>query len=241
MAVSNKVRNRIVGALIIVSIMLILLPAMMLDRPAPEEKLDENPIAVDKNGAITDANGLLASQGPDYSTLLDPVDDLASEEVLKAQPKPDVNQGNVEVLDLPEDGPFAVLDNKEVVNNKPDVKEKEEVLVAKKADNTQPKNNNRETQTREKTPSKTNTANSNNVNGKYTVQVGVFSQDANAQKVVNQLKTAGINARMEKVTVNGRNLNRVYAGSSNNRNDMQKLLPTIEKLTGAKGRVVSIK
>ena len=108
MAFGSKLRNRIVGVLVIVSISLILLPVMMQDRPVPNEPINEKPIAVNEDGAITDANGLLASQSPDYADLLEPYDDLnKNEEVLNAQPLPVAPTGKVEVLDLPDDGPFA--------------------------------------------------------------------------------------------------------------------------------------
>ena len=76
MAFGNKLRNRIVGVLVIVSIILILLPVMMQDRPVPNEPINEKPIAVNEEGAITDENGLLASQSPDYAELLEPYDDF---------------------------------------------------------------------------------------------------------------------------------------------------------------------
>ena len=40
MAFGNKLRNRIVGVLVIVSIILILLPVMMQDRPVPNEPIN---------------------------------------------------------------------------------------------------------------------------------------------------------------------------------------------------------
>ena len=63
MAFGNKLRNRIVGVLVIVSIILILLPVMMQDRPVPNEPINEKPIAVNEEGAITDENGLTTREG----------------------------------------------------------------------------------------------------------------------------------------------------------------------------------
>ena len=53
MAFGNKLRNRIVGVLVIVSIILILLPVMMQDRPVPNEPINEKPIAVNEEAVIT--------------------------------------------------------------------------------------------------------------------------------------------------------------------------------------------
>ena len=239
MAFGSKLRNRIVGVLVIVSIILILLPVMMQDRPVPNEPINEKPIAVNEDGAITDANGLLASQSPDYADLLEPYDDLnKNEEVLNAQPLPAAPTGKVEVLDLPDDGPFAGSNTgKQAVadgNNAP----KEEILVAKKpALESKPAENKVTKPAANKSESAAKPADK----GAYTVQVGVFSQDSNAQNVVKKLNAAGISSRIEKVKVNGRTLNRVYAGSANSRSSLQKLLPQIEKLTGAKGKIVSVK
>ena len=146
--------------------------------------------------------------------------------------------GKVEVLDLPDDGPFAGSNTgKQAVadgNNAP----KEEILVAKKpASESKPAENKVTKPAANKSESAAKPADK----GAYTVQVGVFSQDSNAQNVVKKLNAAGISSRIEKVKVNGRTLNRVYAGSGNSRSSLQKLLPQIEKLTGAKGKIVNVK
>lgn len=239
MAFGNKLRNRIVGVLVIVSIILILLPVMMQDRPVPNEPINEKPIAVNEEGAITDENGLLASQSPDYAELLEPYDDLSkNEEVLNTQPAPAAPVGKVEVLDLPDDSPFASANTGKqdlaVNNNSP----KEEILVAKKPAPEPKATEKHETKPVVKKPEQ---AAKPAAKGAYTVQVGVFSQESNAQNVVKKLNAAGISSRIEKVQVNGRSLNRVYAGSGNSRSALQNLLPQIEKLTGAKGKIVSVK
>ena len=192
-----------------------------------------------KGCLITDENGLLASQSPDYAELLEPYDDLSkNEEVLNTQPAPAAPAGKVEVLDLPDDSPFASANTGKqdlaVNNNSP----KEEILVAKK-----PAPEPKATEKHETKPAvkKSEQAAKPAAKGAYTVQVGVFSQESNAQNVVKKLNAAGISSRIEKVQVNGRSLNRVYAGSGNSRSALQNLLPQIEKLTGAKGKIVSVK
>ena len=232
MAFGSKLRNRAVGVLVIISIILILLPVMMQDRPVPNEPINEKPIAVNEEGAITDENGLLAAQSPDYADLLEPYDDLSNnEEVLNANPAPSAPAGKVEVLELPDDSPFAAANTEKQDLTAPANSPKEEILVAKK-----PAAEPKPAEIREAKPAVKPAA-----RGSFTVQVGVFSQEANAQNVVKKLNATGISSRIEKVKVNGRTLNRVYAGSANSRSALQNLLPQIEKLTGAKGKIVSAK
>lgn len=235
MAFGSKLRNRVVGVLVIVSIILILLPVMMQDRPVPNEPINEKPIAVNENGAVTDENGLLASQSPDYAELLEPYDDLSNnEEVLTANPAPTTPAGKVEVLELPDDSPFAAANTGKQDLSAAANSSNEEILVAKKPA--------AEIKPAEKpVVKKTESAAKPAARGSFTVQVGVFSQESNAQNVVKKLNAAGISSRIEKVNVNGRTLNRVYAGSANSRSSLQSLLPQIEKLTGAKGKIVSTK
>lgn len=74
---------------------------------------------------------------------------------------------------------------------------------------------------------------------RYVVQVGVFSKRANADGVVEKIKKAGISVYAIAVTNNeGRELFRIYAGRSNNRNELNDLVPKIDKLCGTKSKVV---
>ncbi len=75
MAVSKTLRNRIVGLLVIVSLIMILVPAMM--SPSDIYKKDDKTIAVDSNGAVTDSSGALVSGAAEhnYNDLLEPYDD----------------------------------------------------------------------------------------------------------------------------------------------------------------------
>ena len=57
MAVTSKLRNRIVGFLIIVSLILLVLPVLLKDQPQTPAQVNEDIIAVDEHGALTDENG----------------------------------------------------------------------------------------------------------------------------------------------------------------------------------------
>ena len=71
MALAKKIRNRIVGALVLVSLAMILVPAIM--DPGQIYKRSSQSIAVNGNGAVTDSSGRLIQGGAqDYSDLLAP-------------------------------------------------------------------------------------------------------------------------------------------------------------------------
>ena len=97
MALGKKLRNRLVGLLVLVSVAMILVPAIM----DPGQIYHKNPdtIAVDGNGAVTDQNGRMVQGGSDYSDLLAPVEGngLTPEQVA-AQ-----NSGKLNVAPITED------------------------------------------------------------------------------------------------------------------------------------------
>lgn len=77
--------------------------------------------------------------------------------------------------------------------------------------------------------------------GAFSVQVGVFSQRANAQKVVSKLQQAGIQAYLQNANVNGTQMVRVYAGSASSREALTSLQQKIDALTSLKSRIVPVK
>lgn len=74
----------------------------------------------------------------------------------------------------------------------------------------------------------------------FVVQVGVFGKKENADNIVRKLKGAGISYYMVADSNGNRTLYRVYAGRSNNRNELNNLVPQINKLCGTQSKVVSL-
>ena len=74
---------------------------------------------------------------------------------------------------------------------------------------------------------------------RYVIQVGVFSRRANADNVVSKIERAGYSVYAIKVNSNGRELYRVYAGDSNDRNSLNPILARINKLCGTKGTIIT--
>lgn len=84
MALGKKLRNRVIGALVLVALAMILIPAVM--DPGQVYKKSENSIAVNAHGAVTDEAGRMIEGGQDYSDLLAPIEDSGvSPEVLAAE------------------------------------------------------------------------------------------------------------------------------------------------------------
>lgn len=74
----------------------------------------------------------------------------------------------------------------------------------------------------------------------FVVQVGVFGKKENADNIVRKLKGAGISYYMVADSNGNRTLYRVYGGRSNNRNELNNLVPQINKLCGTQSKVVSL-
>ena len=75
---------------------------------------------------------------------------------------------------------------------------------------------------------------------RYVVQVGVFSKRDNAENLVNKLKSAGIAIYAIQVKGSNSDLYRVYAGGSNNRDELNALVTQIQSIANIKGKVVPL-
>lgn len=76
---------------------------------------------------------------------------------------------------------------------------------------------------------------------RYVIQVGVFSQRANAENVVKKITKAGYSVYAIKVNSNGRELYRVYAAQADDRNSLNPILTRVNKLCGTKGTIINFK
>lgn len=250
MALANKFRNRIVGVLLVLSLFLILLPAMMSD--SKSKKYDENLISINEDGALTDANGNLLAKNNDYAALLsDNGSDTLNKNDVNTQigndGLPTVNNSN-ENNDIEE----LLANNANNVVKTQNQNNKVETLVADNKVNTAPKkdvevlvaNNSKKENAPKKEVLENKVNNSTNAiemskSGSFTIQVGVFSDVNNANKLKNKLTNAGIYSYTQKVEVNGKSLTRVYAIKSNDKAKLSALLPKIKSITGQDGKVVS--
>ncbi|MCR5084877.1 MAG: SPOR domain-containing protein [Succinivibrionaceae bacterium] len=76
--------------------------------------------------------------------------------------------------------------------------------------------------------------------GAYSVQVGVFSQQGNADKIMTTLRAGGVATYSERVTVGGKQMIKVYAGSAQGRDALRGVLQKVKRLTGTEGKIVAV-
>lgn len=266
MALSSGMRNRLVGFAIVISAVIILLP-LVLSKDVLQRQ-DPQAIAINSQGAVYDENGKLQNQSaPDIEHVLNinSNNQQASANNTQSQlPTTNTNTSDANLAEAASDNSVEMLEfssgavssNSNIsmppgatTETKPQV---EETLVAQPAKKSEPKE---EVLTAQKPasaePPKPPISSSKPANtgpkvvagskptGKFTIQVGVFSQKSNADNVIKKITGAGINAHAVEINSNGRVLYRVYAGSSNNRNELNSVLKTVDKLCGTKGRIVS--
>lgn len=113
MSITKNIRNRVVGILVVISIVLILLPFLNMNDKDNSKPQDDNAIAINQNGAVTDTNGQLVTAGnsdsveTNYSDMLEaPIDDT----------KGAVNALSNVQKDAPASSPFDALNNNQVAN-----------------------------------------------------------------------------------------------------------------------------
>lgn len=240
MALELKLRNRIVGLLVIASAILIALPALInhdeesnKDETIKKENINQNTFATSTNEK-------------DYTQLLT---DNNTQSL-------DINNDAL-VLDksihdsVNNDNPFAVEPQKNIstttqnttnVNKKTEVLQsqtpakKTEVLVANKTPN-------KETLTT-KGPNRVTKddqfASYTQIKGKFSVQVGTYSKQTSAKNMAGKLQSAGISSYFQTISKNGNDLIRVYAGSSSNKDDLKAIKDKVQKVTGTLGIIVKV-
>ncbi|MGN0914939.1 MAG: SPOR domain-containing protein [Succinivibrio sp.] len=220
MTFSKNLRNRIVGILVITSVILICIPVISNQKEGIRESDQADnakAIAIDHNGALTDENGKLVtadtaneSADTDYSDLLNPVNDV--EPTAPAAESPFNNSQKAAQAPKTETLKTAVINDATPSNNtevlKPNTS-RTETLTPKK-------------ETAKATPSN-NTVSAALVSGKYAAQVGVFSKKSNANGVIEELKAKGFKPVAQHITVNGKAVVRVFAATCNDRDEATKI------------------
>ena len=113
MSITKNIRNRVVGILVVISIVLILLPFLNMNDKDNSKPQDDNAIAINRNGAVTDTNGQLVTAGnsdsieTNYSDMLEaPIDDT----------KGSANSLSNVQKDAPSSSPFDALNNNQEAN-----------------------------------------------------------------------------------------------------------------------------
>ncbi len=259
MALAKTLRNRIVGFLIIISVLLISLPAL-LSHDGKKSDAGRSVVAVNSHGAVTTDDGLLQGQAAsDYAALLAPEDDtnegLISENPALLQTPTGPHQGTALPDAIPAPAPARASAQSQTqapaksATQSPATGAPEQLVAAPRpaapAPSAAPKSAPREEILVANAPSSSAASKQaltgNPKTSAYTVQVGVFSQKSNADKLVAALKKAGLNAIEENVQVNGKNLIRVYAGGAANRNDLNEALALVQSTAKVQGKIVSVK
>lgn len=255
--ISKSLRNRIVGFLVLLSVILIFMPFLMKDDVVAKKNADA--IAITPDGAVTDNNGQLVSAGEhDYSDLLEPIDDSVSK--TKVQPKADSpfdvlknnsqnsNTANsADVADIPDDSMFAQSELEVAtptgsaqstalpsVTSQP---VKSETLKSSHANASSQSSSAKGAVEKAAAPKNESNA---LASGNYAAQVGVFSKKAGAQQVISQLKAAGFTPVSQNVNINGKPLIKVYAGTSKNRASVQGICQRVQAKTKIKCMVQTL-
>lgn len=241
MSLTKSLRNRLVGILVIVSLILIVIPFVTTNSDSQGEATrDPDAIAITKNGAVTDQNGRLVSASDtehDYSDILNPVNDepLATDNANNAQSPFDaldnnkLQSQNLEVATPTNDAntfevatPTPVQESNNVVAASPAT----QVVTQKKAPvKTEVLKSSRNTTAQTHNTTRLNTTNNFNTqktvapttSGKFAAQVGVFSDNSKVGPLVTKLKSLGFNAVRQNININGRAMIRVFAGYAKDR------------------------
>ena len=73
----------------------------------------------------------------------------------------------------------------------------------------------------------------------WVIQVGSFSNQENAKKLVERLRTAGLDTMdPQPAVINGKQLYRVKVGPELDKGNAEKLLPRVKQVAGLQGTVI---
>ncbi len=256
MSISKSLRNRIVGLLVLVSLIMIIVPAMMDPREVYDKK-DDKSIAVNSQGAVVNNDGQLVSPSEhDYTDLLAPEDDStqplpSSAENSTAPLTTSQSSGDLEVPDDNMFGPAPTIIDAKPLNSQnsntetftdntplPSVQDKT-TQPSQSANTAKPQNNaGAKVQKPQQKPVVT-PATPGAKSGDFAVQVGVFSNQKNADSVIARLKMSGYSPITQTINVNGKTAVRIYAAFAKSRDAARKIASEIQSRTGFKCNVVS--
>ncbi len=264
---TKSIRNRIVGLLVLLSIVLIMVPFLLKSNDDFKVNRSEDAIAITKDGAVTNDDGQLVSAiEHDYSDLLDPEDDLSKDDkklpsvnetatlTTKRTPQADSpvpeHMPKYEELEEVKPTPSTFvpvdLDDESVsAQNNSKSSDSNDVLRSNRNKDKKPstaKKNEvaKKIEVKSVTPKNTGSKPAVKVNSasKYAAQVGVFSKKAGADQVVAALKHAGFRPTTQKDNVNGSVSIRVYAAVSANREDIVNICKSVSQKTAHKNCIV---
>lgn len=198
-------RHRIIGAIIVVSLAVILIPMILDERDAPSQLKDANEIPrrsadaeeADTRVVVTPVGELGADKGKATA------DDAKAPATASPAPAPESK------APLPEPPPVA-RESAPAVAKPP---------VAKPAERPAEK------------------ATATPADGSWYVQVGVYSNRDNAQRVVEKLKGRGFSVVTDTVKIEGGKATRLRVGPYRDKSAAEKAAARIEKDTGLHGMV----
>ncbi len=246
---SKSVRNRIVGLLVLLSLVLIMVPFLLKSNDDFKVNRSADAIAITKDGAVTDDAGQLVSANEhDYSDLLDPEDDLPKD---GSQSKPLSSESAALTTARPNSTAPHMPKYQEIEEALPSVPAPavsvtEDSLKSSRLSTASNESNDnvlRSNRTKDKSVKASDTAPKSTKPelknaSKYAAQVGVFSKKAGADKVVSELKKAGFKPTTEKDNVNGVLSIHVYAGVSSNRDEILKICKKVSEKTAKNNCIV---
>jgi cell division septation protein DedD len=233
--VEIKTKQRMIGTVIIVLILLILVPLLFSNSKQPNDEStveqttaiatqpevnpDQQSIPADQPQINADqSQSAIAEQPETYdntapSTPQENSQLSAPVQSPEQQPKPEEN------INVP-NSPIAVpaTDNQQSV---PKITTPIKVATETSADLTDVK--------------PLTTANTKN----WSVQLGIFSQKNNATHLVNKLKAGGFEVHLKELSASTGKTYRVFVGNNYNRNKAQKIAYNLNKIYHLKGVVVS--
>ncbi|MBQ9275524.1 MAG: SPOR domain-containing protein [Succinivibrio sp.] len=244
-----NVRNRIVGLLAVVALGLIMVPTMMSPQLNEQKRGARESIAVNPDGAASlheEQGGAVVEH--DYSDLLEPVDDRPGASGVAPDYVPaEFRAENREVtaaLDRALQEELGPIDetpagSEKLVSSRAPAARADAAAVAKAPEKkAEPPKSAQAKKPEKKEAAKPAAKAAASASGSYVLQVGVFSQQANASSVVAKLKKAGITAHTEQVVLNGQNMFKVLTGTYKSREAAQKAADKVQSAVSTAPRIL---
>lgn len=220
-------RHRLTGAVVLILLTIILLP-MLLERGQDEKVVETEAVVME---VTKDGNKVFVSR----ITSVAPETSSASSENIKSQKKKPAAE-----------------------NKKDESKEVSSALFKPMSHTAVSKSSGKNTTTAKKQPSKASSTKSSVkqtsaspskstaakkpsavvVSSGWVLQIGVFSQSANAKKKVSDLKKKGFNAKSGKVKTSKGMVTKVWIGPFNDRKSAEKMQDRLQHKTRQRGMVV---
>jgi DedD protein len=223
--VDNTMKQRMVGAIVLVALAVIFIPMLLEDKEPPVES-----VKLDKQ--------IPREPSTDYRTDLIPTEEAAKEAVIDSRTTMEIPLETITEPERPPELPEAEAQAEATAIE--EARKEEWVIVEENAETPPEKRSTESVESAPKTqaPKVVETPPAAPIEKGWTIQAGSFGQKTNAEKLMANLRLKGMSAYLSEIKVQDKTLYRVRIGPIESKQKAEQQLRDVETNFKLKGAII---